>query len=261
MTRRLRCLASGACALLAMALCLVYGEQVRSECAQEREEALERFGGEVVTLVVAREAIEAGETIGTENARELAWVAELAPPGAVTSMDSVIGAKLSVPVAAGVPITELNLRSETDVAEVPAGKVALTVPADEDLGVPPGVGIGAQLAAFEVSDRGVRLLSDDITVLGVPAGTGGAFSSGQLSMAVMPEDVASLLAASGEGTLRLAMPGDETEGLAEAIPSAPSSVPSQETSDVGERSVEDAREGLSEELDSAEGQAEGGGEP
>ena len=100
MRRRYRLVASGACALLATALCLAYGQQVREEVERERTEALERYGGEVVTLVVAARGIEAGEVVDRTNVVERDWLADLAPAGAVTELDDVAGTEVSVPVAA-----------------------------------------------------------------------------------------------------------------------------------------------------------------
>ena len=147
MTRRFRLLLSGSCALLSAVLCLAYGEHIREESERVRAEALERYGGEVVTLVVATEGIEAGESVSRSNVSERDWLVDLAPENAVTGLDTVIGAEVSVPVAAGVPLTELNFRDATEAVEVPSDRVALSVPLDDDLGVPPGTEAGESLAA------------------------------------------------------------------------------------------------------------------
>lgn len=232
-TRRFRYLISGSCALLAAALCLAYGEQTRAQCERERTEALERYGGEVVRLVVATKPIEAGETISSNNVSERDWVAELAPEGAITGLELVEGAKVSVPVAAGMPVTELNLRNPTETVEVPDGRVALAMVADSDAGVPPGLEIGATLAAYEVGAEGVRLIANDLKVLSVPAGTAGTLSSGQLTVAVDPDDVAPLLAASGEGSLRFALPGEDSLATDGGDTSDPDNVPPQEILEEG----------------------------
>lgn len=208
MSRRWKYIASGFCALLAAALCLAYGEQVRAQCERERTEALERYGGEVVRLVVATELIEAGDAIDGTNATERDWVAELAPEGALTSFDDAKGLKVSVPVAAGMPVTDLNLRDPEEAVEVPSGKMAITIATDDDTGVPPGLETGVTLAAYEVGAEGVRLVADDLKVLSAPAGTTGAVLSDQLTVAVSPEDVAPLLATSQDGSLRLVLPGE-----------------------------------------------------
>lgn len=223
--RRFRIVVSGACALLAAALCLAYGQQVREEARRERTAALERYGGEVVTLVVAARGIEAGETVDRTNVSEREWLVDLAPAEALTSLDEAMGAEVSVPVAEGVPLTALNFRDDAKSVEVPADRVALTVPIEDDLGVPPGTGAGDELAAYEVSDGSVRLLVSELRVLSAPQAGTGALSGGSLTVAVAPDDVPPVLAASEEGSLRLALPG--SAAIAEQQV-APTQVPAEE---------------------------------
>ena len=176
----------------------------RRRSARERR-ALERYGGEVVTLVVATEGIEAGESVTQSNAVEREWLVDLAPEDAVTEMDAVLGDKVSVPVAAGAPLTGLNFRSAEEAVEVPADRVALSVPLDDALGVPPGTAAGATLAAYEAGADGVRLISDDVRVLArCPRRPRGRDRAGSVTIAADPDEVAQLLAASDEGSLRLA---------------------------------------------------------
>lgn len=234
MTRRFRLLLSGSCALLSAVLCLAYGEHIREESERVRAEALERYGGEVVTLVVATEGIEAGESVSRSNASERDWLVDLAPENAVTGLDTVIGAEVSVPVAAGVPLTELNFRDATGAVEVPSDRVALSVPLDDDLGVPPGTEAGESLAAYETNERGVQLISSDVRVLSAPQSSAGPLSAGSITIAVAPDEVARLLAASDEGSLRLALPGEQALELVEEGQSAPTSVPAEPEQDGGE---------------------------
>ena len=234
MTRRCRLILSGSCALLSAVLCLAYGEHVREESERVRAEALERYGGEVVTLVVATEGIEAGESVSRANASERDWLVDLAPADAVTGLDAVLGTEVSVPVAAGVPLTELNFRDATEAVEVPSDRVALSVPLDDDLGVPPGTEAGESLAAYETGELGVQLISSDVRVLSAPQSSAGPLSSGTITLAVAPDEVARLLAASDEGSLRLALPGEQALELVEEGQAAPTSVPAEPGSDGGE---------------------------
>ena len=154
----------------------------------------------------------------------------------MTGLDSVLGTEVSVPVAAGVPLTELNFRDSAESVEVPPDRVALSVPLDDDLGVPPGTAVGASLAAYEADEDGVRMISEDVRVLAVPQTGTGLMGSGSITVAVAPDDVARLLAASDAGCLRLALPGDEALALAEGEQSAPESVPAEKD---GEDEAED----------------------
>lgn len=234
MTRRFRLVASGTCALLALTLCLAYGQSERERVEQERSEALARYGGEVVSLVVATERIEAGQVVDRGNVTERDWLADLAPAEAVTGLDSVLGSEVSVPVAAGAPLTSLNFRDAADAVDVPADRVALSVPAKDNLGLPPACSPGDVLAAYEVTDDGVRSISGDVLVLAVPqTGSGMVGSVGSLTVAVRPEEVASMLEASGEGSLRLTLPGDEALDASGAGVAAPSEVPPEADAEQG----------------------------
>lgn len=240
MTRRFRLVLSGACAVLAALLCLLYGRHVQQEAERARSEALERYGGEVVSLVVATEGIEAGETVDRTNVVERDWLADLAPADALTGIESVLGTQVSVPVAAGVPLTALNFRDVEDVVEVPPDRIALSLPLTSSLTVPPGLGPGSTLAAYEVTDSGVRLLSEGLTALAVPQSGSGLYSVGALTVAVAPGDVAAVLAASGEGSLRLALPGDEALDLGDGAVGDGSSGPGDPAGEGGAGPAADA---------------------
>lgn len=239
MGRRTRLIVSGLCAVLSLALCLAYGEHVREESERVRTEALERYGGEVVTLVVATEEIPAGESVTRANAAEREWIVDLAPAGAVTNLDEVVGSEVSVPVSAGAPLTELNFRAATEVVDVPADRVALTLPTSSDLGVPPGTAVGDTLAAYKADEDGVRLISADLRVLATPQTGSGVLSPGSLTVAVAPGDVAKLLSASDEGSLRLALPGDQAFELSGEVQQAPTSVPAETDDEDDEDGVDD----------------------
>lgn len=224
MTRRFRLALSGSCAALAALLCVLYGQHVRDQADRVRTEALERYGGEVVSLVVAPDGLEAGEVVDGGNVTERDWLADLAPEGAVTGLDAVMGAEVTVPAAAGAPLTDLNFRDSEDAVEVPSGRVALSLPVAESLGLPPSASEGTVLAAYRVSDAGVSLLSADLQVLRAPGEQTGVGSRGTVTVAVTPEAVASVLSASADGSLRLALPADDATGLENGSGAAPTSV-------------------------------------
>lgn len=218
MSRRMRLAIAGALALVAAAFCLLYGEQTRAEAERLRAEAMERYGGEVVTLVVATERIGVGEVVDSRCVAERDWLADLAPEGAVTSIDEVLGTEVTVPVASGAPLTSLNFMADDEAVEVPSGSVALSVPVSDRLGLPSSVPAGAELVAYEVLDSGTHVISRRVQVLR-PAGEGNALGTyGSVTVAVDAEDVAAVLDASAEGTLRLALPSEDVlEGMGEAV--------------------------------------------
>lgn len=119
MSRRFKIVLSGAFALLAVVLCLAYGESVRAEEEARRQETLTRYGGEVVSLVVATSQLEEGQVISAGDVAKRDWVSDLVPEGAITNLDDAIGKKITVAAASGTPLTQLNFRETGAAVEVP----------------------------------------------------------------------------------------------------------------------------------------------
>ena len=151
MSVRFRVLFSTACAVLAVMVCLNYAQHVQAEADRARSEVLARYGGEVVTLVVSSAALEPGDIATQSNVTTREWLVDLAPEGALTSLDEVLGKEVGNAAPKGVPLTDVTFRDASTMAEVPAGRVAVTVPVTDRLGVPRDISQGATLAAYEVS--------------------------------------------------------------------------------------------------------------
>jgi pilus assembly protein CpaB len=211
MSTRFRIILSLACAALAVMGCLAYADSVRREAERVRADALERFGGEVASLVVATQQLEAGDVVTERNVAVRDWLADLAPQGAVTSLDETIGREVHTPVSEGMPLTELAFRDESELADVPAGHVALSVPVTDKLGIARGVRRGAHVSAYAVDGDGPRLIASDVQVLSELGTTSGIVATQQVTIAVLPDDVAAVLGASASGDLRLVMPADDVE--------------------------------------------------
>ena len=230
MSTRFRIILSAAFALLGVVSCLAYAETVRQEAERVRSDAIERFGGEVARLVVATQTLEAGEVITERNVRVRDWVSDLAPAGALVSLDDAIGREVRVPVAEGAPLTELNFRDESALSEVPSGHVAVSVPVTDKLGISRGVTRGAHVSAYAVSGDGPRLIASDIEVLSELASSTGIVASQQITIAVLPDDVSEVLGASASGDLRLVIPADDVEVTTEVSDEATESEPPTEMS-------------------------------
>lgn len=230
MSTRFRIVLSAAFALLGVVSCLAYAETVRQEAERVRSDAIERFGGEVAQLVVATQTLEVGEVITERNVRVRDWVSDLAPVGALVSLDDAIGREVRVPIAEGAPLTELNFRDESALSEVPSGHVAVSVPVTDKLGISRGVTRGAHVSAYAVSGDGPRLIASDIEVLSELASSTGIVASQQITIAVLPEDVSEVLGASATGDLRLVIPADDVEVASKADDEAAEGEPPAEMS-------------------------------
>ena len=243
MSLRFRVVLSSACALLAVMACLAYASGVREEAERVRAEVLERYGGEVVTLVVASTRLEPGDVVSQSNVSTREWVADLAPEGAVVSLADVLGREVGVATEKGAPLTQLTFRSSSDLADVPDGHVALSIPLTDKLGVPRGIGQGATLVAYAVTNEGTRLVSGEMTVLAAPVATA-LGSGGQLTLSLLPDDVAAVLTASASGDLRLVMPAGEATVVETQPPASVEDVAGQVDGGAleGEASGQDADE-------------------
>jgi pilus assembly protein CpaB len=223
--------------------CLAYASGVREEAERVRAEVLERYGGEVVTLVVASTRLEPGDVVSQSNVCTREWVADLAPEGAVVSLADVLGREVGVATEKGAPLTQLTFRSSSDLADVPDGHVALSIPLTDKLGVPRGIGQGATLVAYAVTNEGTRLVSGEMTVLAAPVATA-LGSGGQLTLSLLPDDVAAVLTASASGDLRLVMPAGEATVVETQPPASVEDVAGQVDGGAleGEASGQDADE-------------------
>ena len=227
MRLRTRIIVSGGCALACALSCIAYAGQVEERSERLRADVLARYGGEVVTLAVASEEIPAGDVVSRLNAAEREWLVDLVPEGALQSLADCAGKAVSSPVAAGAPICEINFREEKSALEVPDGKVAVSIALQERLALAEGAGAGSDLLAYRVAKAGAELIAKDVTVLSLPEERGALVSSGAVTVAVAAEDVAAVLSASAEGSLRLVLPAADAAKKSEKAHQAPTEVPAE----------------------------------
>ena len=218
MSRRMRLLLSALCGVLAVVVGALYVGQVRAEGEQERNEAIRRYGGELVTLAVASRTIEMGEVITASDVSMRDWVSSLAPKGALTSVEDVVGKELSVPIAEGAPLTDLNFRQSEARLDIPSGHVALSVPLTEKLGISSSVPQGAHLSAYRAVEGSSEALCGDVTVLSSPDTAGTVSGRGFVTIAVDAACIAPVISASTAGDLRLVLPADDVKQETVAVP-------------------------------------------
>ena len=145
------------------------------------------------------------------------WVADLVPEGAFTNLDEVIGKGVTVPIAKGAPVCDLNFRTNDEQLEVPQGMVAVSVPLTRSYRASPvEVVAGSNVIAYATSDEGTTLVTEDVVVLSMPESSSiGAAAT--LTLAVSPDAVPVVLTASAEGTLRIVVPADDVDNTAGAV--------------------------------------------
>lgn len=256
MSRRARIIAALICGICSFAACLAYGRHTKAQAERTRLDALERYGGEVVSLLVATRTLEYGDVIDAGAVAPREWLLDLAPEQALVRLEDAIGQKVTVPLAKGVPLTQLNLRDGASGIEVPAGFVSLSLPMSDKLALSKNVTAGTRVVAYSAGASSTALLTADALVLAVPTEATSFSTSQSVSLAVRPNDVNAVLTASARGDLRLVVPADDVEFEQTAAPAAPTEVLPEAAPPAAEKPAEEtsgaeaaAQEGAAQEGD------------
>ena len=233
MRGKLRVAVSLGFALLALLCCLGYARSARAEAQQARRDALDAYGGEVVSVVVATHALQPGTELAEADVEARDWLVDLVPDGALTSAEQAVGKRVGAPVARGAVLTQLSFADAAELVSVPSGKVAFTVALTDRIGITSQVEVGTAVVAYATTERESRLVSADAQVLAVRPKEGGQAAS--ITLAVPPADVTGLLSASVRESLRLVLPADDVTAIPDAAQdgqatqlSAPLSVPAED---------------------------------
>lgn len=213
MKRTSRLLLSVGTGLMAAALAWGYGSLVRAEAEQAQREVLAAYGSDLVVACVASRDIEPGEVLDEANVQEEEWVASLLPKDAATSLEDVVGERATSSIPARAVLNPVYFEQDDRAIEVPEGMVAVSVPSDEERSVGGAVSPGDQVDVY-VSNAGVADLLCRAQVIDTSARAEETESSSiaWVTLAVEPERVAEVLAATAKGTISLVLPGALDEG-------------------------------------------------
>ncbi len=219
MKRRRRILISILCALICAGCFYMQAQSIRREYDKARADLIAKFGSDVVDVVVAKVPLEAGDVIDSKNCEVVSWVAPLVPKDAIVSMDEVEGSVVQNPHPQGAPLTQLTFRKSGNQIDIPSGYVALSLPGIDKFGINTSVQSGSQLAAYEVKDKNVSLITSNMRVITC------AEKQKTCLVAVLPNEVPKILEVMDRGALRVVMPAGDVENLPKANESrAPQSV-------------------------------------
>ena len=212
MKRGTRILISLACGVLAAACAYLYAADVRAEAEGVREELLAQYGGDTVAVCVATREIEPGETLVESDVSLEDWVPSLLPTDAETSVRDVAGRQVTSRVPEGAVLCSAYFERHDDALEVPAGMVAVSVPPAEEHAVGGAVMPGDRVDVY-VSQGGVadRLCNAQVidTSARVAEAEGAAVT--WVTLAVSPDRVSEVLAATAVGSVSLTLPGASLE--------------------------------------------------
>lgn len=219
----------GAVSAVLAAICLLIAfADMQGQVASARDEAVERYGGEQVEVLVARRDLAVGQTLSEADVEMRTWVSALLPEGALRSVESAVGQRVSVPLFSGEPVIAAKVGDEENSIDVPSGRSAVTVPADNVSALGGSLCAGTRVEVYTTVGTAPTLLASDVTVLetsssSVAMGTSSSsslFSSSSAStiawvtLAVPPERVQETIAAASADALYLVLPGTSGEAAA-----------------------------------------------
>lgn len=208
MTKKTRILISVLSALLASFCFFAYVQSVRAEVEKSRAEAIQKYGGELTSILVATKQIEPGETLSSSNTQVKSWISDLIPEGAITNPESVMGRTVSSVIGVGMPVVSLHLRSVASQITIPENLIGLTISHGEKYGLAERLSAGTKLAAYEVTDSLITCIASDISVLSDDT-EGTSYTSSSVTLGLTPEQVPAVLSAYARGTLRFTLPGSK----------------------------------------------------
>ena len=162
MTKKTRIIVSVLSALLATFCFFAYVQSVRGEAEKSRAEAIQKYGGELTSILVATKQIEPGEALSSSNTQLKSWISDLIPEGAITNPESVMGRTVSSVIGVGMPVVSLHLRSMSSQISIPENLVGLTISHGEKYGLAERLSAGTKLAAYEVTDSLITCIASDI---------------------------------------------------------------------------------------------------
>ena len=217
MTRRRRLIACLACGIVAAFCVFAYTSSVGSAALSQRQRALERYGGEQVSVLVACRDLAAGHQVEEKDVETADWVVDLLPQADVAQEPSqVVGKVLQSEVKEGELLPLHRLGSGTSRIAVPEGLEAVSVASDDVLAVGGAIQAGSFVDVYVESSGGqVTLLGKRVLVIETSAVENNEKSSQGLTwvtLAVTEDSVNDLISAAALGTVHLALPGTQKGG-------------------------------------------------
>ena len=203
-----------ACGVTCAACVAFFMASVQGEAEVARKEALARYGGEQVEVCVATRDIVAGERVDLGAVEAKLWVADLLPEGAVRSTSEAVGKTATSPIFKGEVVSAGRFDAGRGTLEVPPGKQAVSVPAKAVQAVGGAISSGMSVDIYSSGESSTALLAQSVNVLDTSVGKSGSLTSsdnGWITLAVDPEKVQDLIAASNRTTLHFTLPGEKVE--------------------------------------------------
>ncbi len=195
--------------LIAMAGMFGYTASVSNAAANERSQALAKYGGERLEVVVAARAVAAGSEITAADLEVVEWLADLMPAGSyATDVEEVAGQVAQVDIAENEVVLLSRVGDTSSRITVPDGLEAVSVSSEDVLAVGGAITAGSLVDVYVEADGAIAQLGSNLLVLETSASSSDSSDSiAWVTLAVTPDSVVDLIAASSDGTLHFVLPG------------------------------------------------------
>ena len=194
---------------LACAVCVfLYTEMVYAEADSKRNEALQRYGGEQVEVLVATRTIHPGETLSPSNCTTKTWLSDLLPEDALLSLDDAEGKQATSLILQGEVVSNSRFNNETKELDIPAGLVAIALPVDDVQAVGGSLSAGSKVDVYATGSK-TTCLGRNLEVLATSAGSDESTSRSKITwvtLAVDPEKSQEFVAASQSMEIYFTLP-------------------------------------------------------
>lgn len=263
MKQRRLTIAAIACGVLCAACVAMFLWSVQGEADAARAEVLARYGGEQVEACVATRDVAAGERLDASAVEAKLWVADLLPEGAVSNAAIVVGRTATTSIFKGEVIVEKRFQEGQGTLDIPQGMQAVSVPTKAVQAVGGAIRPGMSVDVYSSGSSGTVALARGVIVLATSMGESGSLVSndtGWITLAVAPDRVEEIIAASGKTSLYFALPGEDLTVAGEEAPGQADGTAEGETSNVAQ---EPPKSGESPEVAKGDGgkSSEEGSEP
>ena len=211
MKQRHLTIAAVACGTLCAACVAGFLWNVQGEANAARAEVLARYGGEQVEVCVATRDVAAGERLDASAVETKLWVADLLPEQAVSDSMAAVGRTATSSILKGEVISERRFQEGPGALDIPQGFDAVSVPTKAVQAVGGAIRPGMSVDVYSLGSSGTTPLAQNVIVLATSVGESGSLvsnDSGWITLAVAPERVEEIIAASGKTNLYFVLPGD-----------------------------------------------------
>lgn len=198
------------CGVICVVCVLAYASVLQEEANGARAEALERYGGEQVDVLIATSDIYPGETLNSSNTTTQTWLSDLLPEKCFTNLEDIQGKRATSLILAGEAISAQRFEEESTELDVPAGHVALSVPAEDVQAVGGVLSAGNRVDVYATGTKTV-CLGNNMLVLATNADTSEATkaSVSWVTLAVPLEQSQEFVAASQSMDIYFALPASQ----------------------------------------------------